>query len=236
MQEKHEAVRTEAEGAETAPEKSSQRQAENLKTEAFERLIRGEYKAEFDERVKKIIEKRFREMRGMKEQAARVKPLIDALSQKYGETDAQRLLELLSEDAAGRAPGSDKKRMALMRALEWHRDAGRLKREIPDFDFRREMGGKPFSNLLKAGVDMKTAYEFAHYRENLEAAVRYAAEKAREHTLLEMRKNAMRPGENGAGGQGGMRMSPMSVRNMTREQREEIERRSQRGEKVYLSE
>lgn len=225
-----------AAGAEHAPEETNEKHADELKAEAFERLIRGEYKAEFDERVKKIIDKRFREMRGMKEQAARVKPLMEALLKRYGETDAERLIKLLSEETEAARPSEDNRaKMAMLRALAWHSEAQSLTSELPDFDLKKEMADENFKRLLKAGVDMKTAYRALHQNEILESAVRYAAEKVREHTVREMRKNAMRPGENGAGGQGGMRMSPMSVGNMTKAQREEIERRSQRGEKVYLS-
>lgn len=236
MQENPKTVSVQAADALLASEENVQRKAENLKAEAFERLIRGEYKAEFDERVRKIIDKRFREMRGMKEQAARVKPLLEALFRRYGETDAQKLAERLSAEGGDARPQENRSvRMALIRALGWRTEAQALAREIPDFDLKREMTHNGFKSLLKAGVDMKTAYRAVHQKEILESAVRYAAEKVREHTIREMRKNAMRPGENGAGGQGGMRMSPMSVGNMTKAQREEIERRSQRGEKVYLS-
>jgi len=213
--------------------------ADSLKKDDFEKLIRGEYKAEFDERVQKIIDERFREMRSMKEQAARVKPVMDALSEKYGETDMEKLTELLKN---GRRDLSEKYRgentrngRALKTFLKWRADADAIGRERTDFDLKKEMANGVFQSLLRAGVDMKSAYQFMHQRDTLESAIRLAAAKTRENTLNEMRARMLRPSENGAGGYAGAGMKPVSVMNMTRAEREEIEKRASRGEKVYFS-
>lgn len=208
----------------------------DLKRAEFENLIRGEYKQAFDERVQKIIDRRFREMRVLKEQAAKIKPVLDALFEKYGEADYEKLTALLKAEGA-RTDGSDtdRRRHAVMKVMKWRADADEILRMYPGFSLENEMKNKAFANLLKAGVDMKTAYRAMHQDEILDSAVRYAAKQAHDQTMHQMRMHAARPGENGAGGRGGARMSPLSVSNMTRQEREEIERRCARGEKVYFS-
>lgn len=217
------------------PLKNSNDEADRKRAE-FENLIRGEYKQAFDERVQKIIDRRFRDMRILKEQAARIKPILDALYEKYGEADAEKLAGLLkSEDGRANLSGDERRRHAAILVMKWRKDAEDILRENPGFTLESEMKNAAFKNLLKAGVDMKTAYRAMHQDEILEHAVRYAAKKAHDLAMKEMRMHAYRPEENGAGGRGGAKMAPLSVSNMTRAEREEIERRCARGEKVYFS-
>ncbi len=219
--------------------------AEADKKGDFERMIRGEYKAEFDERVKRIIDKRFRETKTLKEQAAKLRPIVDHLSEKYGESDWDKLYERMVTDGGG-SPNEETERLkAENRALyrekraretvdQWTKGAQALKEQNPDFDLSKEMGNSRFQSLLRAGVDVKDAYRVVHADEIMKNAVRYAAEKTMEKTISDIRTRGMRPEENGAGGRGAARITPVSVRNMTRREREEIERRCARGEKVYF--
>lgn len=211
-------------------DETDQKQAE------FENLIRGEYKREFEKRVQKIIDKRFRDMRLLKEQLAKTKPIMDALYEKYGETDAGKLVQMLKDDAEGKLAGiTDRRRSAVMKAMKWRAQADELKKMNPEFNLENEMKSAAFKNLLKAGVDMESAYRAMHQDEILDMAVRYAAQAARDQTMRNMRRHMSRPEENGAGGRGGAKMAPLSVNNMTRAEREEIEKRCARGEKVYFS-
>lgn len=232
--------------------------------EAFEKLIRGEYKAEFDERVQRIIDRRFRETRALKEQSARMKPLWDALKAKYGEEDAEKLAERIEKENLRKAeidgaPGDgleaadgrpqmtkrsepDAARAAILRDQAarrilgtWKADEERIQKEIPGFSLQREMRDRRFCALLRAGVDVGTAYETVHAAERVEAAMRYAAERTRERTLESIRARGIRPEENGLSGRGASCVSPLRVENMSRAQREEIERRCARGEKVYFA-
>ena len=209
------------------------------KREDFERLIRGEYKAEFDERVRKIIDKRFRDVKGMKEQAARVKPVMDALTEKYGETDPEKLIaRLLDETQASeknkRETDFRRTGRAVRTVLKWRTDADVLFKERPSFDLKTEMKNHLFKNLLRAGVDMKDAYAFVHRKETMAETLKIASARMRESALEEMRARMLRPTENGAGGYGAG-MAPTGVNGLTKAQREEIEKRAARGEKVYFS-
>ena len=197
----------------------------------FENLIRGEYKQQFDERVQKIIDKRFREMRLMKEQAAKIKPLLDALSEKYGNADADALVKMLKEDAGKNTKiAFDRQLKAREQAMKWRASAEEITNADPEFNLADEMKNPAFTHLLRAGVDMKSAYHAMHHDE-----IRYAAKKVHDQTVKDMRMNLSRPEENGSGGRGGAKMAPLSVNNMTRAEREEIEKRAARGEKVYFS-
>ena len=217
------------------PQGNANGEADQKKAD-FENLIRGEYKQAFDQRVQKIIDKRFRDMRLMKEQAAKIKPILDALSEKYGEADAEKLVRILKADAPhAETDRHDRQKNAVMKVMKWRADADEILRMNPDFDLEGEMKNSQFTSLLRAGVDMKTAYRAMHQDEILDSAVKYAAKKARDQTMKETRMHALRPEENGAGGRGGAKMAPLSVNNMTRAEREEIERRCARGEKVYFS-
>lgn len=218
-------------GMESAREEKTEAER---KRAAFESLIRGEYKREFEERVQKIIDRRFREMRLLKENAAKLRPVIEALSEKYGEGDLEMLERRLREDAP-HVYSDEKHRLAMMQAMKWRADAEEIGRENPGFDLKNELKNGAFIGLLKAGVDLKTAYRALHQDEILASAIRYAVKKAREQTMNDMRLRFSRPEENGAGGRGGAKVAPLSVNNMTLKEREEIERRCARGEKVYFS-
>ena len=197
----------------------------------FEKLIRGEYKAEFDDRVQRIIDKRFRETRSLKEQAAKVKPLIDHLREKYNENDAEKLLEKVAKDGA-EAGGNDENERLLMenrqllkekRARDtverWRREMRDIQDRNPAFDMKSEMKNPRFFSLLRSGVSVRDAYDVIHKDEMLKN---------------DIRARGMRPEENGVGGKNAGLIAPTSVSSMTKKEREEIERRCARGEKVYF--
>lgn len=189
----------------------------NARREAFEGLIRGEYKAEFDERVRRIIDRRFRDLKRLEAQAERAKPLFQLLEKRYGGENAR-----------------PRERAAADLARRWQLDARMAKEIYPGFDLKAMLGSGRFTALLRAGVDVKTAYEVVNGRTLVADAMRYAIGRAREKTIGDIRARLNRPQENGAGGGGATRIGPMRVKDMTKRQREEIERRCARGEKVFF--
>lgn len=71
------------------------------KNAAFDALINGEYKDLFAKRVQGIIDRRFRETKGLQEQVTAQQPLIDALGQKLGlkdTSDIKKIAEALDKD------------------------------------------------------------------------------------------------------------------------------------------
>lgn len=73
------------------------------RTAEFEKLIKGQYKAEFDARTQKIINERFKHTKELEQQAGKVKelaPLLDMLAGKYGVdgSDVSALVKAVTED------------------------------------------------------------------------------------------------------------------------------------------
>jgi len=204
--------------AESAPAETVPADAEAAgRREAFESLIRGEYKAEFDERVQRIIDRRFRDLKRLEAQAERAKPLFQLLEKRYGGENAE-----------------PRERAAADLARRWQLDARMAKEIYPGFDLPKMLSNDRFTALLRAGVDVKTAYEVVDGRALVANAMRYAIGRAREKTIGDIRARLNRPQENGADGGGATRIGPPRVKDMTRKQREEIEKRCARGEKVFF--
>lgn len=67
---------------------------------AFQEMIDGEYKDIFTERTQEIINRRFKETKGMEAELAAQKPIMDILAQKYGITDGdqKKLLSAIEND------------------------------------------------------------------------------------------------------------------------------------------
>lgn len=208
----------EAGAPESVPAETSPADAEAAgRREAFEGLIRGEYKAEFDERVQRIIDRRFRDLKRLEVQAERAKPLFQLLEKRYGGERAE-----------------PREKAAADLARRWQLDARMAKEIYPGFDLPKLLANDRFTALLRAGVDVKTAYEVVDGRALVANAMRYAIGRAREKTIGDIRARLNRPQENGAGGGGATRIGPPRVKDMTRKQREEIEKRCARGEKVFF--
>ena len=68
--------------------------------QAFEELISGEYKDVFAERTQQIIDRRFKESKGMEKTINDQKPIIDMLTQKYkiADGDMGKLLQAIEQD------------------------------------------------------------------------------------------------------------------------------------------
>ena len=94
-----------------APEQQQQQTATNeqktvtpaQKAADFEKLIKGDYKAEFDARAQQIIDTRFKDYKALESQAQQLKsldPVLDLLSTKYGvdRNDLTALTKAMEDD------------------------------------------------------------------------------------------------------------------------------------------
>lgn len=70
--------------AEKEPEVNVTGSTKEDKKAEFEKLIKGDYKDLFHERVQGIINERFKETHALQEQLNQVRPILDMLSSKYG--------------------------------------------------------------------------------------------------------------------------------------------------------
>lgn len=66
--------------------------------ESFDNLIKGKFKTDFENRVQKIIDKRFKETKKMEAKIEKMQPLIDLLSTKYQLEDVEDIYEAMQGD------------------------------------------------------------------------------------------------------------------------------------------
>lgn len=108
------------------------------------------------------------------------------------------------------------------------------KKNYPDFELAKEMENPHFAGLVRAGVDMITAYEVAHKDELITRAMAYAAQRAAKAAAENMEKRGSRVPENGASAPGSFRKKAKTVSEMSRSEREELMRRAMNGERITL--
>lgn len=131
----------------------------------------------------------------------------------------------------------DRRDRAAETARGWQREAEALISVYPSLDLQAELKaptGPRFTKLLLGGADVRTAYEAVHRDEILAAAMRFAAERAREMTVSDIRARGTRPAENGVDGTAPASLGRVNVHELTRREREAIARRVLRGERVEL--
>ena len=192
-----------------------------------------ELKREYDEAVRKIINKRFRTNRENEARLRRVDELMPAISRSFGTPDGD--LDALSE-AVGRA--EEKTRAAAERETrgraalysKWDREIPQAEAMFPGFDMRREMADPRFARLAVT-VGVVEAYETVHRRELDRALIALARREAAAAVAGSVAANATRPAEGGLANTsaGLVKADP---RSLTREERLEVRRRLKRGEKI----
>lgn len=81
------------------PGKNQEKEPRDLHAE-FERMVKGEYKAEFDARVQKIINRRFAGAKAAEEANGKMQGAMDVLAQRYGldGRDYEGILNALNRD------------------------------------------------------------------------------------------------------------------------------------------
>lgn len=114
---------------------------------------------------------------------------------------------------------------------QWYAEAEQLKQLYPGFDFRAESANKQFTDLLKANIPVRQAYELVHMEEIKAAAAKTAAQTAGQQMAAKIQSKAARPQENGMSSQSAV-IVKNDVHSLSRAERAEIARRVQRGEKI----
>ena len=114
---------------------------------------------------------------------------------------------------------------------QWYAEAEQLKQLYPGFDFRAESANKQFTDLLKANIPVRQAYELVHMEEIKAAAAKTAAQTAGQQMAAKIQNKASRPAENGMSSQSAV-IVKNDVHSLSRAERAEIARRVQRGEKI----
>ena len=116
---------------------------------------------------------------------------------------------------------------------DWMEQAERAKVKFPALDLRNELQNDAFTSLLKAGVDVESAYTVVHKDELIPAAMRFAEQKGAERVTNRVTANKSRPVEGGVS-QTIPGATHTDVKSMTKQQRDEIIAAVRRGERVVL--
>ena len=113
----------------------------------------------------------------------------------------------------------------------WMEQAEKTKTVYPSFDLRTEMQNPKFLDLLKANIDVRTAFEVIHKDDILPAAMQYTAKAVEKKLTDKIIANGARPNENGISSQSAT-VVKSDVSQLSKADREEIKRRVARGEKI----
>ncbi len=238
---------TDAQSHTDADKKSADKEAE------FEKLIKGEFKEQFEQRIKNNLNRRFKESSALKAKAAQSEQIIAKLMDKLGITSADELSAMIESDgSSNRAPKADIDAAERIRALEyenelmrqqrealvmeqtvkaWMKDGEKLKESYPDFSIEAEAQNPEFVKLLKGGAGLRNAYLAMHHDEIMKTLVEKAAQEAQEKTAESIRLRGQRPLENGMSGRS-TALFKTDVAGLTAAQRAEIAKRVANGEVI----
>lgn len=119
-----------------APETITTSDTLDAKRAEFEKLISGDYKELFSERVQNIINKRFRDDRARREIIEKQQPIIDLLCQKYGieDGDTEKLRAAFESDNTYWEEAAENAGMG----VEQYRELTRLRAETARLRAERE--------------------------------------------------------------------------------------------------
>ena len=225
----------------------------------FDKLIKGEFKDLYDAKIQDTIQKRLKGTRETVEKYEKLAPMLEMLSKKYGvdASDIDSLNKAIEDDDSyyeqeamekgipvehlkeirkmqkqnAELNEQLKRRNAHEQMSAWMGQAEQLKSIYPSFNFETEIGNNQFAQLLRAGVDVRTAFEVVHKDEIMPAAMQYTAKTVEQKLTNKIIANGARPTENGMNSQSAA-VVKSDVSQLSKADRQEIIRRVQRGEKI----
>ena len=113
----------------------------------------------------------------------------------------------------------------------WYNETEMVSKDYPEFDINEEMENAMFIQLIRNGVDMKTAYEVVHHPDIIEKIRKTSSENAAKAVREQMESVNSRPVENGLSAQSPA-VFKTDVSKLTPEQRADIAKRVARGEQI----
>jgi hypothetical protein len=117
---------------------------------------------------------------------------------------------------------------------QWMEQAEAAKKIYPSFDLRAEMNNPKFLDLLKANIDVRTAFEVLHKDDILPAAMQYTAKTVEQKITNKIIANGARPAENGLSSQSGA-VVKSDVSQLSKADIAEVMRRVANGERISFS-
>jgi hypothetical protein len=115
----------------------------------------------------------------------------------------------------------------------WLDQSEEAKKFFPNFDLETEMQNEQFRDLLRANIDVKTAYQVIHQDEIIGGAMQYTAKTVEKKVTDKIRANGSRPVENGISSNSAA-VVKTDVSQFTDADMDEIIRRVRNGEKIKL--
>lgn len=115
----------------------------------------------------------------------------------------------------------------------WLEQAENAKRFYPDLNLEMELQNDDFKDLLRANIDVKTAYQVVHQDEIINGAMQYTAQAVEKKVTDKIRANGNRPSENGISSQGAA-VVKTDVSQFSDADMDEIIRRVRNGERIKL--
>lgn len=133
----------------------------------FEELIKGEYKKDFEERTQNIINKRFKETKGLQEQLRSHDTILNLLSDKYGidAKDLASLTKAIENDESfyeneAMEKGLTVSQLKEIKALERQ---NREYKEIEESRIRRENSERIYNGWLEEAEQLKAKYGLENF-------------------------------------------------------------------------
>lgn len=143
------------------------------KSQMFDELIKGEYKDEFSKRTQSIIDRRFKETKGLEEKLNSHNSILTRLADKYGvdSSDPDAIIKALDSDESfyeqaameqGLTVKQYMERQALLRENE---SLKRATQEAEDRQHREQV----YAKWLSEGEELKSRYGIENFDLNVEA-------------------------------------------------------------------
>ena len=227
------------------------------RSKAFDDMIKGEYKDEFNKRTQKIIDRRFKQTKELQARVDASQPIMDLLSQRYGVSDPAELMSAIESDTTYWQEVADEAGMTVEqykefsrlkaenekfyaeqqnrlereqaneRAQKWYLESEALERKYPQFDLTEELNNPNFVAMIQNNVPMEDAYKVLHLDE-INQQIQMATEKA---VTENIRAKGNRPQENGVSSQSATTIKK-NVSALSKKERAEIAQRVARGEMI----
>lgn len=218
--------------------------------------VKEQYKEHWQKDVESIIKDRFKKYNTIEQQYNQYDSAIKMLMERHGAKDFDSLKEIIEadfyEDLADKeglpidkareltqmkqenqlfktqAESVQHQQQLEQKISDWYKQADALKQTYPDFNIDNFGDNKQFTDLLMAGIDVKTAYEICDI-ETIKSGIAKQTERNVVQNL--QTSKGKRPVENGTNITPGITVKS-SVKDLSKVDRAEIARRAMLGEKI----
>ncbi|MBR6720430.1 MAG: hypothetical protein IKL74_05915 [Clostridia bacterium] len=196
--------------------------------DAFSKLIKNDYKEQFQDRFNREFGRRYKGMKETEEELIALKEALRPLMEHYNEKDTVSLVKRILDESKNKEKSSKGDAALIKKQYDkWLSEAKETKKKYPSFDFKKEFNNSEFRAGLKSGIPMTSLYRAMHFDE-LSKSI---SDKASKATLENIRSGNGRIKEAGNERSASVK-TKKSVESLTGDEIEEILERVRRGEKI----